>query len=91
LAFGTRGLLPLLHCGLFSLGPGVVVGELDADLAGVFALAVQRVPVVALSSARCDDGLQVRPALSNQLRFLVVVENGDLQAVVIRRVVHSEA
>jgi hypothetical protein len=75
LAIGTRGFLPLFYYRLLGLGPGVVEGELDADLAGIFALAVQWVPVVALASTRRDDSLKVRPAFSNELRLLVVIED----------------
>jgi hypothetical protein len=49
------------------------------------------VPVVTLSSAGCDDGIEVGPRLSNQFRLLVVVEDGDLEAMVVGRVVDGEA
>jgi hypothetical protein len=91
LAVDAHGFLPRLCYGLLCLGPGIVVSNLDTDLSSIFALAVQRVPVVALSSARCDDGLEVGPRLPNQLCFLVIVEDGDFEAVVVGRVVDGEA
>ena len=48
-------------------------------------------PVVALPSARCDDGVQIGPGLANQFRLFIVVEHGDLEAVVVGRVVDREA
>ena len=82
---------PLIQQGVVGLGPCVVVGEFDADLAGVLALAVEAVPVVARAATGGDDGLKVDPGLANQLRLLVVVEDGHLEAVVVRRVVDGEA
>jgi hypothetical protein len=85
-----RGFSPLLDNGLLSLGSGVIVGELQTDLSSVLALAVQAVPVVALAAAGTDDGIEVDPCLSDQFRLLVVVENRDLEAVVVGRIVYCE-
>jgi hypothetical protein len=90
LTLGTRRFPPLLDHRLLCLGAGVVECQLDSNLASVFALAVERVPVVALSAAGCDDGVQVGPGLTDQFRLLVVVEYGDLEAVVVGRVVDGE-
>lgn len=87
----ARRLPPLLYYRLFLLRAAVVVCDLHADLAGVLALAIERVPVVALSAAWRDDRREICPRLSNQLRLLVVVEDGELQAVVVGRVVNSKA
>jgi len=82
---------PLLRHLLLCLGAGVVVGHFHADFTRVLALAVEAEPLIALSSAGRDDGLEVRIGLANQLRLLVVVEDGHLEAVVVGRVVDSEA
>jgi hypothetical protein len=82
---------PLLDNRLLGLRTLVVEGQLDTNFASVFALAVQRMPVVALTSTFFDYSIQVGPSLTNQLRLLVVVEYGDLQAVIVGRVVDCEA
>lgn len=48
-------------------------------------------PVVALPTAGRNDAIEVGPRLSYELRLLVVVEHGDLEAVVVGRVVDCEA
>lgn len=47
----SSSLLPLLDRSLF-LGPSVVVCKLNSDFSGIFALAIEAVPAVALTSAR---------------------------------------
>lgn len=85
------GLASLLNNGFLGLCAAVVVGELDADLAGILAFAVQAVPVVAGTTTWGNDGLEVDPRLANQLRLLVVVEDGHFEAVVVGRVVDGKA
>lgn len=46
--------------------------------------------MVILASSRNDQVLQVNPRLSDQVCLLVVVENGNLQFVVIGRLVYRE-
>jgi hypothetical protein len=91
LSFWLGRLSPFLLYRLLVLLTGVVVGDLHADLASVLALAVEAEPFVALASTRGDDGVEVRKGLADKLRLLVVVEDGDLEAVVVGRVVDGEA
>lgn len=91
LTLRARRLPPLLSHWLLCLWSGVVECQLDANLASVFALAIERVPVVALSSAGRDNRVQIGPGLADQFRLLVVIEHGNLQAVVVGRVVDGEA
>lgn len=76
---------------LVGLGARVIVGDFDSDLTSVFALAGQVLPEVVLAAAWNDDVAQVNPGLPNQLGFLVVVEDGHLELVVVRRVVDDKA
>lgn len=48
-------------------------------------------PFIALSTTRRDDCFEADPGLTNQFSFLVIVKDRDLQAVVVGRVVDSEA
>lgn len=91
LALASYTLLLLLHQRLFLLGASVVVCELYADLAGIFALAAKTVPDVTLSPARRDDVLEIHPRLADEFRLLVVVEHRDLKLVVVGGVVDGEA
>lgn len=73
------------------LWPGVVVCELNSQLSGVFALAVQPLPEIALASARHQNLIQVDQCLANQIcRLLVLAEDGNLERMVVKRVVDSE-
>lgn len=76
-------LLLLLSAGLVGLWTSVVVCELDADLSGILAPAVERVPAVRLSSAGVDDVVEADEGVTNQLCLAVVVEDGDLDAGVV--------
>jgi hypothetical protein len=73
------------------LGTGVVVRELNADLAGIFPFAFETVPDVALTPSRNHHIVQVCPGLPNKFGFLVVVEYRDLQGVVVGRLEYGEA
>lgn len=48
-------------------------------------------PNVTLTSTRLDDLLKPHPCLANELGLLVVVEYGDLETVIVGRVVHSKS
>lgn len=74
---------------LLLFGSGVIVGDLDPNLARVFALATQVVPQIILPSTWDHNLLEVDPCLSNQVRLLVIVENRDLQLVVVGGVVNG--
>jgi hypothetical protein len=76
---------------LLWLRAGVVVGQFQTSFSGVLALAIETVPDVALAAARYDDFGKVDPRLANELRLLVVVEDGDFEVVVVGRVVYGEA
>lgn len=73
------------------LGSGVVVRDLDSDLAGILAPVAQVVPNVVLSATGDDNLLQVDPRLTNDLGLLIVVEQRHLQLVVVRGVVHGKS
>lgn len=84
-------LLLFLSHGLLSLWSSVIVGELDANLSSILALTVKCVPSIRLSAAGIDDIVKADECVTDQLSLPVIVENGDLDALVIRRVVDSEA
>lgn len=76
----------------FRLRPGIVVRELDPQLASVFALAIQPLPEIALASTRHQYLVQIHQRLANQVRRLfVLAEDRNLQRVVVEGVVHREA
>jgi len=81
----------LLGCRLFRLRPRVVVCKLHPYFSCIFPSKVEVVPCVALSAARNDDVCQTDPGLANELSFLVVIEDGNLEVVVIRRVVNGKS
>lgn len=85
-----RGYLLGLGGWLLGLWTSVVVGELDADLTSILALASQVVPQVILAAARDNNVTQVDPCLSYQVGLLIVVEDRNLELVVVWGVVNSE-
>lgn len=40
---------------------------------------------------RNNDALEIDPCLSDEIRFLVVCENGDLELIVIGRIMHCKS
>lgn len=90
-AFRFRSHHLLFYRCLFRLGPGVVVGQLYADFASIFAPAVKTMPGITLSTTRCQYAFQADPGFSNQFRLFVIVENGHLEVMVIGRVVNLKA
>lgn len=90
-----HGLLPLRLLATFEhgliLGPRIVVGHFHADVTGVFALAEEAVPLIALASAGNDHSLEIDPGLADELCFLVVVEHGDFELEVVGGFVDGEA
>lgn len=76
---------------LLGLGTGVVVCDLDADLASILAPAGEVLPDVVLATARDDDILEVDPSLANQVSLLVVGEDGDFELIVVGGIVDGEA
>lgn len=85
-----RGHLLGLGGWLLWLWASIVVGELDADLTSILALASQVVPQVILAAARDNNVTQVNPCLSYQVGLLIVVEDRNLELVVVWGVVNSE-
>lgn len=86
-----RGYLLRLGSWLLRLWAGVVVGELDPDLASILALASQVMPQVILATARDNNVTQVDPGLSYQVGLLIIVEDRDLELIVIWRIMNGEA
>jgi hypothetical protein len=78
-------------CRLFGFWTSVVVGQFQARLSSVLPLTIEGVPDVALAAAGNDDFGQADPSFANELRLLVVVEDGHLEAVIVGRLVHGEA
>jgi hypothetical protein len=76
---------------LFHLWARVVVGELEADFASVLPLALQLVPAITLAAAGYDDSVEIQPRFSYEFGLLVVVEHGDLELVVVWRVMYSKS
>lgn len=75
----SRGSRLSISCGIaVRLRPRIVVCQLDADLARVFPFAVQSLPQIALASSRHNDVLQGDQGFSNQIRLLVLAEDGNL-------------
>jgi hypothetical protein len=81
---------PLLVCQLLSINPGIIVGHLHSDIASVFALEVQLMPQVILTATGDDDIVEIDPSLTDEISFLVVVENGALHPIVVGSVVYNE-
>ena len=75
----------------FRLRPRIIVCELNPDLAGVLALAVESLPNVALATSGYDDLSEADPCLADQIGSLVFAEDGQLQLVVIGRVMDGES
>jgi hypothetical protein len=49
------------------------------------------VPSIALPSAGHNDFCEVDPSLADEFSFLVVIEDGHFEIVVVRRVMYGEA
>ena len=61
----------------------VVVRNFHSDLASIFALAVQALPHITLTTSRYNNVIQADPRLAHQVRPLVFAEDGYLQVVVV--------
>ena len=69
----------------------VVVGQLDPQLAGIFAFAREALPEIVLASTRYYNMGKINPGFANEVCSLVLAEHRDLDFIVIRRVVYDEA
>ena len=89
--FGRCRLL-LRFCGrLLRFRSGVVVGDLNANLSSILPSAGELGPLVALATARHDDVSQADPGLPYEIGLLIVIKDGDLQLVVIQRVMNGKS
>lgn len=77
--------------GLLRLRSRIVERHLHPNLSRILAPASKVLPYIALTTAGDDDIFEVDPGIANQIRPLVVGKDGNLELVVIRRVVHSKA
>lgn len=76
---------------LLRLLPGIVIGQLQAQLTCEFTFAVESLPEIIFSSTRRNHLVQVDPGLADQICAFVLTEDGDFEVVVIRRVVYGES
>lgn len=97
LALGRRALmlgahgLPCSGGRLVGFGARIVVSDLESNLPRILAAAGQSLPYVVLASSSNDDALEIDPSLSDEVRLLVVGEDGDLELIIIGRVVHCKS
>jgi hypothetical protein len=75
--------LPRPGSGLFGLGPAVVKGDFQSNFPRILASTGEGLPHVILAASSNDDALEIDPRLSNEVGFLVVCEDGDLELVVV--------
>ena len=73
------------------LWSGIVVRELDPDLAGIAAFALKGMPSVRAASSSLNDAFQADPALPDELGLPVVIEDRNLELSVVRRIMYGEA
>jgi hypothetical protein len=69
----------------------VIIGKFYPHFSGVLLLAFEFLPVVVLSAARNHKVLQIHPCITNEICLFVVIEDGELKATVIGRIVDYEA
>lgn len=90
LQVGSGG-LPRFRCGSVGLRTTVIVCDFHPDLTSILASARERLPHIVLTATGDNNGLEIDPCLSDEIGPLVVCENGNLELVVIRGVVHWES
>lgn len=78
-------------CSLLGFGSAIVESDLNPNVAGVFPLAVQTMPLIALSSASHDYIAQVNPGFADQFGLFIVIEDGQLKLEVVWRVVDNKS
>lgn len=79
-------------CGrLLGFGSAIVEGDLNSNVASIFSLAIQIMPLVALSPASHDNIAQVDPCFADQFRLFVVIEDGQFKLEVVWRVVDNKS
>ena len=72
-------------------GTVVVVSDFESNLAGILASTGEVLPHVVLAASGDNDTLEIDPCLSDQVCLLVIGEDGELELVVVCRVVNCEA
>ena len=70
---------------------GVVVGHFHSDFPSIFSFIVELMPQIVLTTSWHNDLSQIDPSFTNEVRFLVVVEDGAFELVVVRRLVNSKS
>jgi hypothetical protein len=83
--------LPCSGSGLVRFGARIVVRDLESNFPRILAAACQSLPYVVLASSRNNNALEIDPSLSDKIRFLVVSENGDLELIVVGRIMHRKS
>lgn len=69
----------------------IVIGHFHADVSCVLALELEFMPGIALTAAWDNQRAQVDPCFSDQVGFLVVIEDGNLYLIVVGRIVHGKS
>lgn len=83
--------LPCSGSRLVGFGARVVERDLESDFPRILAAACQSLPYVVLASSSNNDALEIDPSLANEIRLLVVSEDGDLELVVVGRIMHCKS
>lgn len=83
--------LPCSDSRLVRFGARIIVRDFESNFPRILAAACQRLPYVVLASSSNDDALEIDPGLSDEIRFLVVSEDGDLELVVVGRIMHCKS
>lgn len=83
--------LPCSDSRLVRFGARIVVRDLESNFPRILAAACQSLPYVVLASSSNNDALEIDPGLSDEIRFLVVSEDGDLELVVVGRIMHCKS
>lgn len=83
--------LPCSGGRLVRFGARIVVSDLESNFPRILAATCQSLPYVVLASSSNNDALEIDPSLSDEIRLLVISENGDLELVVVGRIMHCES
>jgi hypothetical protein len=83
--------LPCSDSWLVRFGARVVEGDFESNFPRILAAACQSLPYVVLASSSNNDALEIDPSLSDEIRLLVVGEDGDLELVVVGRIMHCKS
>lgn len=78
----------LLFLRLFS---SIVVGQLNPDLARIFAFAIESLPYIAFTASGDNNIIEAHPGFTNQIGPFILAKEGNFQVVIVGRIVHGEA